>query len=243
MSSSSPEGPRGKNTLPEFKSFGSTKDAAVAEFERSARAVLEEARRRAKALLVGARREAEDLARRRVEEAFRCAREEGLARGLREGRSEGARQALVEKRNRFARAARVLRSAARVVVESREAVRAEAEAGVVRLAAAIGEKLASRAIEADADAAPAALREALAMVTDRSEVRVRVNPADIEALEAGRGSVREEFPEIDRIAFEADWTVAPGGCRAITCSATVDATLAERASRIAELLTGERKAA
>jgi flagellar biosynthesis/type III secretory pathway protein FliH len=218
--------------LPEFRSFGPTTAPAIAELERAAQAVLEEARRRAR-----------DLARRRVEEAFRCAREEGLARGLREGRSEGARQALVEKRNRFARAARVLRSAARVVIESREAVRVQAEAGVVRLAAAIGEKLASRAIEADVDAAPGALREALAMVTDRSEVRVRVNPADIEALEAGRGTIREEFPEIVQIGFEADWTVAPGGCRAITCSATVDATLAERASRIAELLTGERGAA
>lgn len=212
------------------------------DLERAARERLEEAKRRARALLIGARREAEDLARRTVEEAFVCAREDGRTRGRREGQVEGARQALVEKRNKFSRAARALSMAARAVAVSRDAVRAEAEAGVVRLAAAIGEKLASRAIGVDPDAAREVLREALGMAVDRAEVRVRVSPADIEALEAGRDSIREEFPEIVRIAFEPDATVAPGGCRVITSSSTVDATLAGRASRIAEQLTGERGA-
>lgn len=232
--------------MPEHRNFGSVKGgrpAAAVDLEEAARRALDEARRLSRALLVEVGREAGDLARRRIEEAFSLGRKEGWAQGHSEGREAGIEQALTEKRAALDRAAAALVAAARGVVESREAVRAEAEAGVVRLASAIGEKLAARAIETQPDAAREALREALRLVVDRTEVRVRVNPADREAVEDARAHVREEFPEIIRIAVEPDATVSPGGCRVITSSCTVDATLEGRASRIAELLLGERGAA
>ena len=49
---------------------------------------------------------------------------------------------------------------------------------------------------------------------------------------------RDKAGRVDRIAFEPDASVPPGGCRIVTASCRVDATLEERAARIAELLAG-----
>jgi flagellar assembly protein FliH len=202
---------------------------------RDARATLEAAERRARALMTEAGR----MARRKIEEAFAAGREEGLARGTAEGREAAAPRAVEEVREELRRAAAVLVAAGGKLARARDEVRAEAEAGVVRLAAAIGSKLARRAIAAETSAAALeSLREALTLALDRAEVRVLVNPADAGPVETAREAVREEFPEVVRIAFEQDASVPPGGCRILTASCRVDATLEERAARVAELIAG-----
>jgi flagellar biosynthesis/type III secretory pathway protein FliH len=197
------------------------------------------AERQARAFLIETRREAGEMARQTLAEAFAAGREEGIARGVAEGREAVRSQAIEDMRDELRRAAAMLVAASERLARARDEVRAEAEAGVVRLAVAIGSKLARRTVACDGAAvALESLREALALAVDRAEVRVLVNPEDAAALGAARETVREEFPEIVRIAFEQDTSVPSGGCRVITASCHIDATLDARAGRIADILVG-----
>jgi flagellar assembly protein FliH len=216
---------------------------AAADLEARLRESVEKGRRFSRALIEEVAREADALARRRLEEAFARGREEGFAHGFREGREAGQRGALSEKREEFARAVAALEEAARGVAEARETVRAEAEAGLVLLATEIAAKLASQALELTPGSAREALHEAIRLTTDRVEVRLQVSQADRASLEAMRDELREEFPEIIRIAVEPSAEVSPGGCRVVTASSTVDATIEARAARIARILLGREERA
>jgi flagellar assembly protein FliH len=215
----------------------------TADLEREAHEALARARAEADALLAEARHEAEVLVRERYADEVARARDEGLEAGRAEGREEALRQAIAAAREDVALAVRRLTDAASALSEATEAARAEAEAGLVRLAAAIGEQLARRSLELDADAARELVSEAIGLVVDRAEVRVLVSPAEHEALSQTRDALREEYPEIVRIAFERDAGVQRGGCRVVTAAATVDASLGSRAEAIAtQLLSGRRSA-
>ena len=219
--------------------YSGGRPAAAVDLDMAARRALGEAHALAEALAAETRIELERATREKLEEAFRRGRDEGWSVGHREGRAAGRAQGLAEARARLARAAGAFEHAAKLVARSREAVRAEAEAGLVRLAAAIGRKLAARELDVRPDAARAETREAIRLVSDRAEIRVLVNPAEREAVDQVRDSFREEFPEIITLAVEPDASVTPGGARVVTASAAVDATLEARAGRIAELLVGE----
>ncbi len=225
--------------MSEFGTQTGGRPELAVDLEKGARAALARAHGEAEALAAETRRELERETRERLEDAFRRGREEGWSAGHREGRDAGFAQALNEARPVLSRAAATLANAAKLVARSREAVRAEAEAGIVRLASAIGEKLAARELDVNPDAARADIREAIGLASERAEIRVLVNPAEREAVEAARESLREEYPEIITLAIEPDAAVTPGGARVVTASATVEATLEARAGRIAELLVGE----
>jgi len=183
------------------------------------------------------------MARRKLAGAFAAGREEGVKRGIAEGREAVRARAVEDAREELRRAAAVLVAAGEKLARARDAVRAEAEAGIVRLAVAIGSKLARRAIETDtAGAALASIREALVLAADRAEARVLVSPEDAAAIGAAREALREEFPEIVRIAVEQDPSVPRGCCRVVTASCDVDATLEARAARIADILAGREAA-
>jgi flagellar assembly protein FliH len=229
--------------LPEFRpstsaAAGGTPEVAN-DLERDAQGVLATAEARARALIVEAGREADALARRKLGEAFAAGRAEGIARGMAEGREAALATSVDDLRDELRRAAAVLVAAGERIARANDEALAAAEKGFVRLAVAVGAKLARRALtDETSPAALESIREALAIAADRAEVRVLVNPADAAALETAREAVRAEFPEVVRIAFEQDASVTPGGCRVVTASSDVDATLEDRAARIAEILAG-----
>jgi len=213
--------------LAEFRPTTAAASAPLRDAERRARATLAAAEKRSRAFMA----EAREMARRKLEEAFAAGREEGVKRGIAEGREAVRARAVEDAREELRRAAAVLVAAGERLARARDTVRAEAEAGIVRLAVAVGSKLAHRAIATDtAGAALASIREALVLAADRAESRT------------AREALREEFPEIVRIAVEQDASVPRGGCRVMTASCNVDATLEARAARIADILAGREAA-
>jgi flagellar assembly protein FliH len=210
--------------------------AFAVDMEREARLLVENAREEARVLLAEARHAAETLLRERLQGALALGHEEGWVAGHEKGRMEGRIAAMEEAREELAGAARTFSAAAKALAEVKQAVCAEAEVDLVRLAATIAAKLSAHRFDVDHAAAREAIKEAISLAADRTEVRVRLNPAEYAALEPAREELRDEFPEIVRIAFEPDRSVAPGGCRVLTVSATVDGSLDSRAARVAELL-------
>ncbi len=167
---------------------------------------------------------------RQLEELQRAAWEEGFAAGRREGLERGE----AEVRARVAALERVLDALAAPLAEVDEAVERE----LVALAVAMARQIVRRELRTDPGEVVAAVREALAALpAGAREVRVVLHPEDAALVrerlaggEEGRAWTIEEDPTLTR-----------GGCRVLTSTSEVDATLERRLGAVvARVLGGDR---
>jgi len=167
---------------------------------------------------------------RQLEELQRAAWEEGFAAGRREGLERGE----AEVRARVAALERVLDTLAAPLAEVDEAVERE----LVALAVAMARQIVRRELRTDPGEVVAAVREALAALpAGAREVRVVLHPEDAALVrERLAGGGRERAWTI-----EEDPALTRGGCRVVTPTSEVDATLEHRLGAvIARVLGGER---
>lgn len=160
-------------------------------------------------ILEEARQEAE----RKVQEAY----QEGYNRGVAAGR-EAFKESV-------AHAAEMLESAANAMRQAREDFLQSLEPQVVELATLIAERVIGREVRTDPELVRATVTRALAKVADRQRLRLRVHPADLDALRTHEVKLLEAFPEVTELAIEGDDSVTPGGCVAESELMQVDARL------------------
>ncbi len=166
-----------------------------------------------------------------LERLQKQAYEEGYARGLEEGRAAGAAEVAA----RAQRLDALLAALARPFEELDE----EVEQELVRLALAIAQQLVRREIKADPGQIVAIAREALAALpVGARAVRLHLHPEDAqlvaEVLSLGEGRRPWELVE--------DPVLTRGGCRVVTESSRIDATVEARlAALAAAVLGGERE--
>ena len=208
--------------------MGDARPLELTPFEEEARA--EEERGRAREILQAALAEAA-----RLREA---ARHEGFAKGLEEGREAAAREA----RERAAAECRalpdVLGAAARAVAESRAGLVAAAERDLLSLAIRIAEKIVKAEVAAGRPVAAANLKRALELAVRRREVRVRIHPADLEAVETYLPELRRRMADLGEVALEGDPSVSRGGAVVVTPEGAVDADLRTQIEEIERGLLG-----
>ena len=177
------------------------------------------------------------------------AREEARKQGFEAGRAEGRKLAeangseLAEQiRRQSAEEIKSLTAALRAAMEEferrRHAVSAEAEFGVIRLALAIAERVCGFHCESSHAAAEANVRKLLEMVRGAGNLQVRVNPADVTALERVVSDLRREHESLAHAALLADSQVPRGGAKLTTTEGWMDATIQTQISRIAAELLG-----
>jgi flagellar assembly protein FliH len=97
-------------------------------------------------------------------------------------------------------------------------VPAELRQGALDLALAVARKIVHAELEASAEATARVIDAAVRHAQDAAVVRVRVNPADKERIEAAH-------PAGARPELAADPAVAPGGCVVETDCGDIDATV------------------
>jgi len=160
-------------------------------------------------------------ARDQAEEKVREAYSEGMQRGMEAGRSQFEES--------VAQAGAALEGAAAAIREAREEFLASLEPQVAELALAIAGRILEREAGADRQLVATAAAKALRHLVDREQLRIRVNPADLEGLRAEKAGLLEEFDDVREVVVEADETVSPGGCiaesRLMQADATVEAQL------------------
>lgn len=154
-------------------------------------------------------------ARQEAEAKIRDAYEAGFAKGREAG--EAAFQAEV------AQAAAMLQAAAGAIEAAREAFLEQVEPEVLELVRRIAERVLDREIQTDGKLILSVTRRALAQILDREFIRLRVHPADYEALRAHRVTLLEEFEGVKRLEIEVDDAVSPGGCLADSGLMHIDA--------------------
>jgi len=163
------------------------------------------------------------------------ARQAGTAEGLKQADEE------IEQRARQIAEGRVLPSLEKTVkqlAEGRAAWLRSWENGAIRLSIAIAERIVRRTIDAEDSVTRALVTEALELVAGATEVTLRMNPDDLQALGTVVDACLEDLRQIAPIQTVADEQLAKGDCVVQTRDGTIDGRLETRLKRIEDELLG-----
>jgi type III secretion system HrpE/YscL family protein len=177
---------------------------------------LYDAQRRAREVVEAAERQAEEI-RRAAQEDAENARSRGHAQGYEEG---------------LARATEVL---ARAYAE-RDALLGDAEREAVELALRAAEKIMGREVERGA--AAEIVTQALTAVRRARRIRVRVSPADLEAVRAREAALVARLAPGAGFELCEDPAVPRGGCIVETEGGSIDARLETQIGALRRALLG-----
>ncbi len=167
---------------------------------------------------------------RQLEEIGEQARQEGFRQGLQEGRDQGREEMLGQ--------ARILELIIQTLAQPLEQLDDSVEQQLAQLAMLVARQLVRRELKTDPGQVIGVVREALAALPVAArEVQLVLNPEDAElvcealSLQEGEQAIRVvEDPVLDR-----------GGCRVVTSTSQIDATIETRLnSVIAGVLGGQR---
>ena len=165
----------------------------------------------------------------RVKEIHAAARNEGFLAGHAEGFEAGRREALAEG------AARVARMDELLIALSGDLERLDREIAVevVQLGLAVARKLVGAGLRVQPEIVQASVEEALRHVSQaQTPVQVVVHPEDSAVVRA----YLESAPRAVSWSIQDNPEIARGGCRIVTPTGEIDATLAQRWDRITAAL-------
>lgn len=209
----------------------------LADLAEQARTVVLDARRQAARIVAEAREKAEAEKAQAAERGLA----EGLARGRDDGYAEGLRQGLQEARKEFDAEAGELTALARKILETLRDARKDlmggGEAQVLEFALALARRIVGRVAATDVSAANANLAKVLELCGP-GPIVVRVNPAQLEALQACAAELVRTLSIGGTVRLVADKQVAPGGVKADNGTGRIDATIEAQMDHVVRALLG-----
>lgn len=165
----------------------------------------------------------------RVKEIHAAARDEGLLAGRAEGYEAGRREALAEGTVRIARMDELLAA----LSGDLERIDRELAIEVVQLGLAVARKLVGAGLRVQPEIVQASVEEALRHVAQaQTPVQVVIHPEDAAIVRAHL----ESAPRASSWSIKEDAEIARGGCRIVTATGEIDATLPQRWDRVTAAL-------
>ncbi|MFP3937481.1 MAG: FliH/SctL family protein [Phycisphaerae bacterium] len=205
-----------------------------------ARRVVLDARKEAARIVEQARAEADSVRK----EASEAGYEEGLARGRHDGYEQGRQEALAEARRKLSEDSSSLLTLAEKVVrqldETRSTVLHQGCEEALTFAIALAERIVGRVAAEDLSAGRQNLAKAMNRAGCSSEVTVRVNPRQLEALRTYCTELADALGARGGVELLADERISPGGVRVQTSAGEIDATIEKQLDNVTEALLGER---
>lgn len=125
------------------------------------------------------------------------------------------------------------------VSEERRTTIEKHETELIRIAFLVAVKILHREIEISSEAVLSVARAAMAKVIKAKEVLIRVSPYDLEMMQQqmNEADVRKDWlPE--NVKLEADFNIGRGGCKVITDSGEIDATIETEIHLLKSILWG-----
>lgn len=206
------------------------------DVEREARTILTRARAQANQLLLAAEAQAQQLADARRAEAVQQGLAEGRQLGMEQIR-QAARQAAVQAaRAELERLKGALQAALTEYEARRHGLIAQAESGLIVLAAAIARRVCKLCVEASTEATRANVRALLEMVRHCDDVEIHLNPAEHELLAEILPDLVRGVAGLEHVTLKPDAAVARGGCILHTAAGSIDASIEGQVERIAAAL-------
>jgi len=194
---------------------------------------IEQIRQQAREMLEQATLESERIR----QQAFAEAQETGYTAGLQQAEQDVERKARELCEKNIATTLPALKAAATALNEERDVWRSEWESIAIRLSALIAEKLVRRELTQNPELSTEMLLKTLELASGSSQVRLLMNPSDIEQLGAdGLQKVNDILRSADS-QLVGDQSITPGGCVIQTQHGKIDAQLETQLDRIcAELV-------
>jgi len=139
-------------------------------------------------------------------------------------------------RRQLAEVIPALRQASQNIGDARHACLAHWEGAAVHLAAAIAKRLVRRELQKQPEIPLQLVREALELAAGNTQLRILLNPADVQALgDQVHAIVKEVSPQVVA-EIMADAEITPGGCRVETRFGVIDQQFEAQLRRIEEEL-------
>jgi flagellar biosynthesis/type III secretory pathway protein FliH len=181
-----------------------------------------------------------------ISDAEKVGRERGEQKGYDEGLARGQKQGAEEAREQIGQDLQRLAVAWGDALEHFETVRValfrEARLDVLKLAVAIAEKVAKKAIEADENAAAAQLEAALEMVSRPTRLRIACSPADKQLLVDLMPALNERFTKVASADVVEDASLSRGSVVVRTEKGEIDATIDTQIARVIDAILPDRHA-
>lgn len=122
--------------------------------------------------------------------------------------------------------------------EEKERIIKAAELEIANLSTRIAEKIIGEEVKANPEVVMNTAKRAIELATDREQIIVRVNPADLEMIRSRKEKLLASVDGTKHIQAMADERVKRGGCVIETNSGNVDAKISSQLGQIEESLRG-----
>lgn len=159
---------------------------------------------------------------------------DSFSAGLKEGK-ELAERGLI---NVF----RMLRASSETIHNLRDKVFRESEDEIINLVMLVARKVILREITQDRSILAGVVQNALAGLSAREEITVRINPDDYQLVTSGRDDLLHKELLNERLLLKPDPSVSAGFCLVETAMGTVDASLDGQIDQIYRSLLEQRTA-
>lgn len=209
---------------------------SFADLEAQGRQILQRARERAAEALSSAEQRAGELAERQRQAGYEAGLAEGRAAGLQQIRAEAHQAALQEAHEQAATLLAALSAALTEFEHGKRGCLAAAELGLIELALAIARRVCKLDVGTSTAVAQANARSLLDLVRHAGDVRLCVNPAEYELLQAANPEFLVQTGQLEHVSVVASEDVPRGGCILRTPEGEIDATIEIQLQRIAEAL-------
>ncbi|KAB0671643.1 hypothetical protein F6V30_03440 [Oryzomonas sagensis] len=178
-----------------------------------------------------------------VEPAGVAMTEEELDQQLRDAFNSGLQEGKNLAERGLVNVFRSLRTAAEGVRDLREKVLRESEEELLKLVIMVARKVILREVKMDRSILEDVVQSAIAGLSERDMVTVRLNPDDHALITSGHGGYFQQELKSDRMNFKADAAVLPGNCQIDAEMGTIDASVDGQLDEIYRRLLEERSRA
>ena len=204
------------------------------DFAQQARQVVLQARQDAARIMWQARREAQEA----TEQARAKGFEEGYARGRNDGLASVGPLAAAPSADQPGQLAALARSVLAELAAGQ--ARRDGEAGeALSLALEIAQRVVGQVAVSDINAARTNLAKVLELSAASREMVVRVNPQQLEQLQAHCRELVDELAIRGKVELAADEQIAPGGVKLQTRHGELDATIRRQLDNVIDALLGD----
>ncbi len=179
------------------------------------------------------RNEVERMLDKREKDSYEKGHNKGRADGLKEGEVKSYENARAEVEGKLALVEDLLRE----LNQTRDKILTESQEDIVTLAMVIASKIVHAEVK-QSDVIETNVREAIKMAADRHSIRIRLNPADVAAIDACRKTFFDSIKNLDRIDIVDDDEIIPGGCVVEAGEGSIDARLDSQMEEIRKILLG-----
>ena len=160
-------------------------------------------------------------------------------RAYQKGFQQGHKAGIDSQRAKVESAVRGLEQAIIHIQNLRAELYSTIEREVVELALGIARKVVCREIKTNKDIVVCVAKEALSRVEVPGEIKIRLNPADLQFIKETKGPISSLLEHVDNVTFEAEELISSGGCVIETNLGELDARIENQLQVVAEMFQTE----